>query len=268
MAYFSPEEFATGLSTLPQLTSLMLCFDSPTPPPPSNSTPPPRQARVTLPSLTFLQFRGASEYLEGLVSRINVPVLSTFVTLFNQLSFEIPHLCEFIDLIDALRSPTEVIINPDQRNVQITLTRRGERRCNLGELYLVISCKQLDWQLSSTAQIFSQLSPLLSTVRSLTIEKGKSRSLPTTEEDDVDATQWLELFQPFGDVKDVYVAKEYVQDIAQSLGTVTGDMSMGMLPELSTLTLKGYRKSASVRKAAGLFVATRQRSGRPIGLDG
>ncbi|KAI0245665.1 hypothetical protein BJV78DRAFT_275392 [Lactifluus subvellereus] len=267
MAYFSPEDFAIGLSTLPQLRRLTLRFNSPTPRPPPNSTPPPGQARITLPSLTLLSFWGASEYLEGLVSRINVPVLSTFfVVPFNQLNFEIPHLCEFIGRVDALRSPTEVIVNPDQHDVEITLTQPGEPRRVPGKLFLRISCKQLDWQLSFTAQIFSQLSPLLSHVGSLTI--GQSGSLQIREEDDGDSTQWLELFQPFGGVTAIYVAEEYVQDIAQALGTVTGDMSMGVLPVLSTLTLQGYRKSASVQEAAELFVATCQRSGHYIDLYG
>jgi hypothetical protein len=75
-------------------------------------------------------------------------------------------------------------------------------------------------------------------------------------------------FQPFGDVQNVNVAEEYVQDVVQALGTITGDMSMGVLPVLSMLILNGYRKSASVQEAAELFVATRQRTGRRIDLYG
>ena len=268
MAWFSPEDFATGLSTLPQLRHLRLLFNSPTSRPPPNSILRPHQARVTLPSLTLLKFHGASDYLEGLVSRINLPVLRTiFVKLFNQLDFEIPHFCEFIGRVDALRSPTEVVVNRDERDVQVTLTQLGKHQRILGELLLVISSKQLDWQLSSTAQIFSQLSPFLSSVGSLTIGKPRiwlSEHLPTRKEDDVDSTQWLELFQPFGGVGLVHVAEEYVQDVAQALGTVSGDMSMGVLPVLSTLTLEGYYKYASVKEPAEIFVDTCRRSGRRI----
>ena len=266
MTWFSPEDFVTGLSTLPQLWYLKLHFNSSSSRPPPNSTPPPRQARISLPSLTYFSFTGTSEYLEGLVSRINLPILRTFlVFFFNQLDFEIPYLCEFIGLVDALRSSTEAIVEPGQRGVGITLTGGGRGRVLRG-FELFIFCRQLDWQLSFAAQIFSQLSPLLSSVRRLTI--FKSHFLPTREDNDVDSTQWLELFQPFGDVEAVNVAEEYVQDVAQALGTVTGDMSMGVLPSLSTLILKGYRISPSIREAAELFVAMCLRTGHHVRLYG
>jgi hypothetical protein len=266
MTWFSPEDFVTGLSTLHQLKYLELRFNSSSSRPPPNSTPLPRQARISFPSLIFFHFTGTSEYLEGLVPRINLPILGTFsVYLFNQLDFEIPYLCEFIGLVDALRSSTEAIVEPGQRGVGITLTRGGGGRVLRG-FELFIFCRQFDWQLSFTAQIFSQLSPLLSSVRRLTI--FKSHFLPTREDDDVDSTQWLELFQLFGDVQAINVAEEYVQDVAQALGTVTGDMSMGVLPSLSTLILKGYRRSPSVQKAAERFVAMSLRTGRHIRLYG
>lgn len=81
-------------------------------------------------------------------------------------------------------------------------------------------------------------SPLLSSVRILNIEKDYSSELPTGEED-VDSTQWLELFQQFSHVRLVSVdVEQLVQGIVQAL--VTEDVAEGILPELTSLGLGGF----------------------------
>jgi hypothetical protein len=88
--YFSPDDLATALSTLVQLESLTVGFHSLASSPPSSITPPPAQC-ITLHSLTFLDFRGTSDYLEEFVERIDLPSLRKIATklLFNQI-FELP----------------------------------------------------------------------------------------------------------------------------------------------------------------------------------
>jgi hypothetical protein len=115
-------------------------------------------------------------------------------------------------------------------------------------------------------QMLSQLSPLLTNVKSLVIYGPFVGLPPATEEEDVDLTQWLELFQPFTGVQDVRVAEEYVAGVTQAL--VTEDMTPEILPMLSSLSLNEYRKSPSVVKAAEKFVATRNRAGRGVSLRG
>jgi hypothetical protein len=84
-AYFSPDELVAGLSTLVQLTRLTVGFYSPASSPPSSMTRSPRQ-RTTLPSLTSLDFHGASEYLEEFMARIDLPSLCKFtIWLFNDI---------------------------------------------------------------------------------------------------------------------------------------------------------------------------------------
>jgi hypothetical protein len=156
-------------------------------------------------------------------------------------------------------------VKPSQDNSSITFTQRGERRRNLGELFLVISGGPLDWQLSSTTQIFTQLSPLLSNVKILAF--GKYPSAPAIE-DDVDPTQWLELFRPFSSVWNVRVTEKLVPDVALALGGLSEDAAPGVLPALITLTLEGHRDHPFVQDAAQRFVAQRQVSGRRIYLLG
>jgi hypothetical protein len=181
--YFSPHALVSGLSALARLKRLEIHFHRSTfIPTPRDTDPPPPLERASLPSLTFLAFHGISTYLEGVVARIDFPSLTFAIIKFlNQFVFEIPQLCRFIGRVDALKSPNEVIVKPSQDNSSITFTQRGERRRNLGEIFLVISGGPLDWQLSSTIQIFTQLSPLLSNVKLLAF--GKYPSAPAVEED-------------------------------------------------------------------------------------
>jgi hypothetical protein len=71
-------------------------------------------------------------------------------------------------------------VKPSQDNSSITFTQREEWRQNLGQLFLVISGGPLDWQLSSTTQIFTQLSPLPSSAKVLAF--GKYPSAPAVED--------------------------------------------------------------------------------------
>ena len=128
---------------------------------------------------------------------------------------------------------------------------------------LETSCWRLNWQLSFVTEILTQLSPLLSNVRSLTIQKGDE--FPSMEE--MDLMQWLELFRLFTHVTLVRVSEEQlVPSIVQAL--VTEDMATAVLPELFSLHLEEYSGAPSVVEAAERFVATRRLSGRTVFLSG
>jgi hypothetical protein len=110
----------------------------------------------------------------------------------------------------------------------------------------------------------SQLSPLLSNVRELSIRSGGFLA----GEEDVDPTQWREFFQPFTHVTQVHISgKQLVPGIVQAL-LVMDDMATDVFPELISLYLSGYRNPPSVAKAAEQFVALCRLSGRRIHLSG
>jgi hypothetical protein len=260
VGYFSPDALAFSLSTLVQLTQLNIDFHSPYSRPPSKSCPPPQH--VTLPSLSTLNFHGASEYLEEFVAQVDFPAL-TFINIefFSQLIFQIPQFCHFISRVNALKSPTEVMVTPSAELVTLFFIQQGERRAVLGECFLGTTCEELDWQVSFVTQVLRHYSPLLSSVDSLTI--NKPLKMPRGE-GHVEAIQWLELFQPFTHVRTLHVFEQLVPDIVDAL--VAENTVAGVLPELSRLYLKGYRDSPSVAKAAGKFVAARRHSGRTVYL--
>ena len=255
-AYFSPNDLVNGLSSSARLERLTVDFHSPaSSPPPSMTRPPPRH--TTLPSLMSLDFHGTSGYLEEFVAKIELPALSKIaIRLFNDIFFEIPEFCKLIPRLKALRSPTRVIIKHrvDSVGVHFEGGESLSENCFLGT-----SCRQLDWQLSFATQITSQLSHLLSSVHSLIIHS--SHEFPIGEED-VDATEWLELFRLFTHVTQVHVWEQLVPRIVKAL--VAEDMTAEVLPELASLQLDGYRDFASVAKTAEQFVATRRLSGHTI----
>ena len=254
--YFPPDDLVAGLSTLVVLKRLMVGFLSPASSPPPSITHPPPQ-RSTLPSLTFLDFRGASEYLEEFVARIDLPALCVIsVKLFNQIFFEIPQLCQFIRHLNALGSPDWVDITHAAEFVSVSFWDKDDSHW----CHFRTSCRRLDWQLSFVTQISSELSPLFSGIRSFSI--SHSGALPTME--DVDSTQWLELFRLFTHVMEVTVFEQgLLPSIMQALSAE--EMSTEILPELTSLRLGGYpwssSDSASVGIAAEQFAARHLSSG-------
>jgi hypothetical protein len=258
--YFSPDDLITGLSTLVQLKRPTVSFHSPASRPPPSMTRSPL-CRTTLPSLTLFDFHGAIEYLEDFVAQIDLPALCKItIRLFNEIFFEIPQFCEFIRRLNTLGSPTRVFVTHSVDSVNVVFLQEG--RPSNENCFLGMSCGRLDWQLSFVTEISTQLTSLLSTVHSLSIKKSQEE--PSGEED-VDSTQWLELFQPFTHVTNVHVwDKKLVPGIIQAL--VVEDVAPEVLPELASLRLSGYRRSSSVAKAAEQFVARRKLSGRTVYL--
>ena len=258
VVYFSPVDLVTALSTLHQLKQLAIGFHSPTSRPAPSMTRRPLR-RTTLPSLKVLDFHGASEYLEEFVAQIELPALSkTTIRLFNDIFFEIQELGKFIPCLNALKSPSRVIVN---HSVDFVSVHFEEGKPPNETCYLGTSCKQLDWRLSFVTQILSQLSSLLSSVHVLVIQSGDE--FPTGEED-VDSTEWLELFQLFTHVTQVDVSEKLVPSITPAL--VAEGMTAEVLPDLTSLQLRGYRRFQSVAKAAEQFIATRKLSGHTVSL--
>jgi hypothetical protein len=205
-----------------------------------------------------------SKYLEEFVAQIHLPALCKItINLFNQISFEIPQFSQFIphQNSNVLGSPTLVLITHFTESVNVFLIQK--ENTSPDECYcLGTSCRQLDWQLSFVTQILSQLSPLLSSMAKLTFITHFK--MPNGKED-VDLAQWLELFQLFTHVKEIHIFEQLVLDIVQAL--IIEAMDIGVLPELTSLSLNSYRKSPSAAKATKEFVATHRASNCIISLS-
>jgi hypothetical protein len=264
--YFSPEAMGTCLSTLTSLERLSLGFRSPRSQADRASRRPPPLTRVALPVLTSLRFKGDSEYLEDIVSRLEAPLLSrTHIEFFNQLIFDTPLLCHFINRTATFRVAYQAHIACRTDTVRFSLDPRNGTD-EEARVLLWISSKPLDWQISSLAQVCSSSFPPLPTLERLDIDIKKDRDSLLEWQDDMEDTQWLELLRPFTSVKDLELSKDSVPFIAPALQELSGERVTEVLPALKNLFLEGPQPSGPVKEAIGKFTTARQLAGCPVNV--
>src|SRR5216683_262039 len=261
--YISPEAMVTALSTLTSLESLVIEFRSPRSQADRASRLPPPLTRVALPALTSLMFKGDSEYLEDIVSRLEAPLLgNTEITFFNQLIFDTPQLRHFISRTEIVRESHQAYISCDTDTVLFSLYPQEGTEDE--EVKLSISCKPLDWQISSLAQVCSSSFPPLPTLEHLDIVIETDPNSPLEWQDDMEDTQWLELLRPFTSVKDLDLSEASVPFVAPALQGLSRERVTEVLPALQHLSLTGPQPSGPVKEAIGKFIAARQLAGCPV----
>jgi hypothetical protein len=125
------------------------------------------------------------------------------------------------------------------------------------------------------AQICSQSSTLLSSVEELEIREGVFPSdypeiyegeFRPDIEDDIDRTQWLELFRPFTAVKALQVSSRMVRLVVAALQELTGEWATEVLPRLHSLFLWDIRSSGSRQEDIESFLTVHQSSGQPVAI--
>jgi hypothetical protein len=249
--YISPEVFVAGLSTLTRLEVLDLRFRSPRSRAVRENRHPLSLTHVVLPTLTWLQFRGDSEYLEDIMSRIDAPQLDNMnIIFFNQLVFNTPQLCRLISRTRKFKAPDCASIQFDDDDITISLFDR---------LCLRISCKPSDWQLSSLVQLYySALFPLP------TLEHLEIRNHQKYWQDNIENIQWLELLYLFTSVKDLALFGDLFRLVAPALDGLAQDSVPEVLPALQNIFLEGPQSSETIRKTFRDFIAARQLLGCPV----
>jgi F-box-like len=280
--YFSPEALVAGLDAKSDLKYLEIHFLHPTSdlgresPPPGPSSP----THVLLPALTEIQFRGDNAYLENLIARIDAPNIERFgITLFEQHTFELPQLAQFIGRTEKLKS------SPYRTSIWFwdhgfSITHYFGPPSSGPTFRLEISCHELARQVILLSRICKQLSLLVSSVERLDIETdhvlsdawdATAVSDPDPDPDsDMDsdsdsgaAQQWLELLAPFRRVRWLELIGTPVPSIASALEkSATGNGFREVLPSLQSLHLKGPTMSPPIKS----FVAARQRSGHVVSV--
>jgi hypothetical protein len=261
-AYFPPGYILTRLSLMPQLESLVITFHSPVP----NRdvirqlSEIPTTTHVTLPNLREFVFGGVSAYLEGLLERITAPVLRSLdVTWFNQLTFAVPQLSQFLQTSQNFAFHTFELAF---RRYFVGFIASSHQE-NRNPLRLWIWCNHFDWQVVSAAQIIRTLSPVLSVVENLTLIYHEHDLSPEWH-NEVDRTQWRELLSPFSNVKTLYVRNGLVGELSRSLCSEDGEESLALFPNLQELQYSGG--GSNVRDAFTPFINERQTAGLPVRL--
>ena len=256
--YLSPEAMVACLTTLTKLEFLGLDFKSPRSYPDRECQSPIRSA---LPALTKFEFRGVSEYLEDLVARINAPLLEEFyIIFFHQLLLNTKHLAHFIKRTPKITPHNEAQVMFLDDAVQVLL---GSTQ----QVILRTSCRPSDWQLSFAAQVCDSFSSLVPALEHLFI--CESIHSPPHWQDDIETDQWLELLDPFKNVKSLYLSEGIVPRIAPAIQKLVEERVAGNLPGLDSLFLEDSHPSGPidesyiskpVQEAIGTFIAARQLS--------
>src|SRR6266852_26155 len=158
--YIPPEEMATSLSALTILESLWL--DIRWPALESRRPPPSPLTRSILPSLTRLIFKGASQYLEEILTRTDAPRLNELhITFFNQTIYDTPQLFQFISRRPNLRLLEEGQIAFNYSAIKVKFP---SQTFEFGELSVKIPCTAPEWQLSFLKQVCTLSLPPVSTL--------------------------------------------------------------------------------------------------------
>jgi hypothetical protein len=154
------------------------------------------------------------------------------IKFFNQLVFEVPQLFLFIGRAKLLWTPTEVVVYSSQKGISIELTRRTDVKVH-EKSRIEISCRELDWQVLSVAQICGHASLLLSCVERLDI-RAKSPSPSGLQ--DLDVAQWLEHFHSFRGMKELQVNSTLGPMIESALQQAAAEATFGVFPALRRVT--------------------------------
>ena len=272
--YISPETMITCLPVLTRLEGLRIGFNSPRSSPDLKSRRPPPPTRTLLPVLTKLEFNGVAEYLENLVARIDAPLLDKLeITFFHQLIFDTPRLTQFITRTPIFKNhdheiKANVVIFSKIVSFSLGYCPKSNSFPQMN-LRLEISCCRLDWQLSCIAQVCNSSIPqsLISAVKHLYILDYWNGYLGSQVcQDDIENSQWLELFHPFTGVKDLYLSSFFASCIAAALRELVGERLTEVLPALHTVFLRGLL-DGPVPEAIEQFVAARQLAGYPTALS-
>ncbi|KAI9437224.1 hypothetical protein H4582DRAFT_1958697 [Lactarius indigo] len=233
--YISPEAMVASLSSLSRLKTLEIGFSSPRSC--SGRRPPPPLTRSTISALTEFTFKGSNEYLEDLVARMDTPSLHEFYILFfHQLIFDVPQLSQFICRTEGLGSPDKATMISSEIAVSLRLWRVGRSAGSppvVRSFSLNIPYKDLDWQVSSVAQICLQSLSFLSGVKRLSID---STTEQLGSQDDVGPAEWHRLFRSFTAVEALYVSEPLGSQVALALASATGQAEI--LPALRSTSFK------------------------------
>jgi hypothetical protein len=202
--------------------------------------------------------------LEDLVARIDVPLLNVIsITFFNQLVFDILQLPKLVFRTKKFTAFNRADVVLEANSVKVTLSLQTTT-VDTAMLQLETSCRALDWQLSSLAQVCELCLPTLYNLEHLDIRGSPYLQLPW--QDDTESAQWLELLQPFVTVKNLYLSNKVAYYVSPALRGLDGERATEMLPALQALVLDGPQSSGPVEGAFREFVAARQLSGHPVAI--
>ena len=229
----------------------------------SQSLPPLK--RSILPALDEFRFKGVTEYLDGLVTRIDTPQLSQMhITFFNQIDFDCSRLAQFINSTPTLWALDSAHVLFRNLTASVRLRSRTSK-IKSGYLRIEISCREPDWQLSFIEQVCNSSIRPLRMVEHLYIMYQCWR--PVWKNVAIENTLWLQVLLLFTVMKNLYLSKQFAPGIAAALQELVGSRITEVSASLQIIFVEGLEPSGPFQEKIGQFVAARQVLGRPISIS-
>ncbi|KAI0286302.1 hypothetical protein BC826DRAFT_95114 [Russula brevipes] len=210
---------------------------------------------VTLPNLRWLCLGGSNAYLELLLAQMATPLLRRFrIWFFHEPTFSVPCLLQFMSANNNLMFG-DAVFNFYDSVVDVAVYPSEESRRNA--FNIIMSPLTFAEQISSVAQVFSELSPVFSAVEHLTLETEEHR-VRSAMQSEVD---WRRLLRSLSNVKTLHVADGLALEVSRSLQLRDGESPMELLPKLEQLSFSG---KGDVGNAFSPFIDARQNAGSPV----
>ncbi|KAH9168380.1 hypothetical protein EDB89DRAFT_2073972 [Lactarius sanguifluus] len=265
-AHIPPECVVDLLEFIPQLKMLSVGFRPPIADLDVGTQLVPEAQKTfitTLHCLKQLQFRGASAHLEGLLARINAPILRQFYIRFpNQRSFgTLPNLLRFLDTTTELRF-RGAEMNFHRHSVTIDMVDLRPRRGDTTVFRLRAKGNQLDWQIASASRICRAIVPVLSVTDELTFSYRAHETFSDTRTKD-SRVQWLQILGQFSGVKTLRVASGLAEELSFHLQSEGEEPLLGLLPRLEQIEVPAW---GNVADAFAAFIDSRRIAGHPVNL--
>ena len=261
-AYFHPNDLLQRLSLMPQIQVLgiILCFLVPIRETEMQLWDAQTTTHITLPNLRCFGFRGVSAYLEALLPRMTTPLLQRLqIIFFNQLTYTVPHLLQFISTKENLKFRSAEFLFSPQTFSMLLYPHHGSEAYNFG---MEVVSTPFDLQVAYAAQFFDALGTAFSAVKHITLQPESQLTPIGDRQSTADRTQWRKLFRSFGNVKTLCVPDNgLITQVSHSLRPDNEESPMELLPELNKLEY-----SAGVDAGDGFtpFVDAREKAGHPI----
>ena len=154
-----------------------------------------------------------------------------------------PRLSQFIGRANKFKVFDQAHVLFQHRYVQVGLSSQAGT-VDHGTIELRILCQEADWQLSSLAQVCHWSLPPYSIIERLDIREDSRPYMRTHWQDDLDNTQWTELFRQFTTVKDLHLSEELVLRVALALQEPFG---AEVLPALQNIVRMGNARPRKCR---------------------
>ncbi|KAH9962404.1 hypothetical protein BC827DRAFT_219488 [Russula dissimulans] len=190
---------------------------------------------------------------------MTAPLLAKLqVSFFHQLTFHLPRLVQFLNIAENLRFHSATL---QFLGNMVSVWVYSHENAGIYALHMNVGCRGLDWQVASTAQIFSVLRSAFSTLESLTLEY--LRYFVSSEWREADRTQWHDLLRPLSNVKTLRVSSGLISESSCSLQSEDGASPVDLLPELKVLSYS-YRREFD--DAFTTFIDARRIAGCPVAV--